>query len=106
VISQRDHANTFFYLDPPYPNSHQGHYKGYTVQDLQSLVDVLSTIKGKFLLSNYNQPEIEFPAQWKKIEIDAYTSASLKKEQTSRTEVLWANYSIPSPHKTSNRILE
>jgi DNA adenine methylase len=109
VIDQRDHANTFFYLDPPYPKSKQGHYGGYTVQDLQSLVDVLSTIKGKFLLSNYNQPEIEFPAQWKKFEIVTIctsAAAGLGERKETRTEVLWANYSIPSPHKTSNRILE
>lgn len=53
VIKERDTNETFFYLDPPYPNSNQGHYKGFTVDDLEQLLIQLEGIKGKFLLSNY-----------------------------------------------------
>ena len=53
VIERCDTPNTFFYLDPPYFNSHQGHYKGYTEQDFTNLLQLLATIKGKFLLSSY-----------------------------------------------------
>jgi len=53
VIDRRDDPETFFYLDPPYPGADQGPYKGYTSEVLQKLLDVLTGIKGKFMLSNY-----------------------------------------------------
>ncbi len=53
VIRERDTADTFFYLDPPYINCDQKHYKGYTEKDFKQLLKVLSGIKGKFILSNF-----------------------------------------------------
>lgn len=54
VIKQRDTPETFFYLDPPYIGAEQKHYKGYTEQDFKKLLDELSRIKGKFILSNFD----------------------------------------------------
>lgn len=51
VIEDRDTKETFFYLDPPYPGSYQGHYKGYTMKHFAILCEVLSNLKGKFILS-------------------------------------------------------
>lgn len=53
VIRERDTFDTFFYLDPPYPNAEQKHYHGYKFADMEELLRLLSTIKGKFILSNY-----------------------------------------------------
>lgn len=53
VIKSRDTDNTFFYCDPPYFNSDCGHYDGYSEQDFENLLELLSSIKGKFLLSCY-----------------------------------------------------
>ena len=53
VINQRDTKETFFYLDPPYPGSIQGHYRGYSFNEFSKLLELLATIKGKFLLSNF-----------------------------------------------------
>lgn len=53
VINERDSPETLFYLDPPYPGSYQGHYRGYTHKDLFELLQVLSYMKGKFILSQY-----------------------------------------------------
>jgi DNA adenine methylase len=53
VIHSRDSKDSFFYCDPPYIDSNQGHYKGYTKEDFEKLLKVLSGIKGKFLLSSY-----------------------------------------------------
>src|ERR1035437_7941537 len=53
VIKTFDTKESFFYCDPPYFNAHQGHYKGYTQQDFEKLLDALSLIKGNFLLSSY-----------------------------------------------------
>lgn len=53
IIQSRDTPATFFYCDPPYYNSAMGHYDGYTEADFTALLDQLSKIKGKFLLSSY-----------------------------------------------------
>lgn len=53
VIKSRDTSESFFYVDPPYFNSDCGHYDGYTIQDFEMLLQVLASIKGKFLLSSY-----------------------------------------------------
>lgn len=54
VIQERDSPDTFFYLDPPYMNAEQKHYKGYTEEDFKRLLDVLARIEGKFILSNFD----------------------------------------------------
>lgn len=54
VIEQRDSEDTFFFLDPPYPGCVQKHYSGFTNNDLEELLQLLTTIKGKFLLCNFS----------------------------------------------------
>lgn len=53
VIKAYDSPETFFYLDPPYVSSDQGHYKGYNLDDFRALLDACVNLKGKFLLSSY-----------------------------------------------------
>lgn len=56
VIRQRDTADTFFFLDPPYPGCQQKHYSGFSFDDLRNLLELLAMVKGKFLLCNYVCP--------------------------------------------------
>lgn len=88
VIEQRDSENAFFYLDPPYPGTECGHYDGYTLKDLQNLVDLLTTIKGRFILSNYDQPDLQVPGDWNIFNFAACNSVGKRKS----TEVVWCNY--------------
>lgn len=53
IIQSRDTKDSFFYCDPPYPNSNCGHYDGYSPDDLEALLKRLEGIQGKFLLSSY-----------------------------------------------------
>ena len=53
LIKSLDSPDTFFYIDPPYVGAHQGHYGGYTQEHFNELLEALSGIKGKFLLSSY-----------------------------------------------------
>jgi DNA adenine methylase len=53
IIGSRDTTDSFFYIDPPYFNSDCGHYNGYSEQDFENLLKLLTTIKGKFILSSY-----------------------------------------------------
>lgn len=74
VIERFDSPQTCFYCDPPYPGTGQGHYKGYTMDDYQALIDALQSCQGSFVLSCYAQG-IE-PDEWTRINFDAYMSAS------------------------------
>lgn len=96
VIKSRDAADSFFYADPPYYNSDCGHYKGYTLQDYTSLLDALSAIKGKFLLSSYPSDVLmQYIAQngWYIKRFDSRVSVTHLATKI-KTEVLAANYPI------------
>ena len=105
VIARWDSPQTLFYLDPPYPNTSQGHYSGYSLSDWQALCDLLDSIQGSYVLSNYLQLT-EPKSSQTKIEINTICSASGKgkvgknrdksKKASSeelgdrdRTEILW-----------------
>lgn len=60
VIKKYDSKETFFYLDPPYFNVSKKIYL-YESFDFQELAKFLKTIKGKFVLSLNDKPEIH---QW------------------------------------------
>jgi DNA adenine methylase len=85
-IRHYDSPTTLHYVDPPYPNTDQGHYGGYTINDFQRLIDCLAECKGTAILSNYEQP-LNMPAHWERHEFRAISSAG--KARTPRTEVVW-----------------
>lgn len=70
-----DSPQTFFYCDPPYVNANQGHYSGYSQDDLEKLIGTLGRIKGSFILSGYNNGC--YPDSWERFEFNAYSSAKL-----------------------------
>lgn len=100
VIKSRDSENTFAYLDPPYINSNQSFYKGYSQEDFIKLLDTIANMKWKFLLSNY--PSEILDKYIKKYNryvktFDKPLSASHNRKTWSvkrKTEVLVANYPI------------
>lgn len=96
VIKQRDTEDTFFYLDPPYPNCDQKHYSGYTIEKLEELLMMLQDIKGKFILSNYNSTMLDSYIDvngWNKIEIDMPLSVANLTRSKRKVEVLVSNIS-------------
>lgn len=100
VIRNRDTADTFFYLDPPYPGTNQGHYAGYTFNDLEELLRCLQNIKGKFALSNYPSPLINHYVQmmdWHIYTIKMKKDSTIpKKKGEKKEEILVTNYIPPS----------
>lgn len=96
VINRMDSSETFFYLDPPYVGADQGHYGGYTQEHFNGLLDTLSQIKGKFLLSSYPNTTL---AEYRK-EFRWYSSDKLMQLSASnranriKTEALTSNYKI------------
>lgn len=65
LIDRYDSSNTFFYLDPPYPNrAFIGATDKYTTEDLARLVSTLKGVKGKFALSLGTEHEKLLPKNW------------------------------------------
>ncbi len=59
IIPRCDKENTFFYIDPPYWNCESGYGKSiFSKEDFAVLRDLLLPLKGKFLLSINDVPEI------------------------------------------------
>ncbi len=99
IINSRDAAGSFFYCDPPYYNSDMGHYDGYTIEDFESLLNCLATIKGKFLLSSYPSEILATFVRkfgWYQLEVEQTVSVASNSEKPlkKKTEVLTANYPI------------
>lgn len=58
LIKHYDRADTFFYADPPYFSSEEMYAVGFDWNDHVRLRDTLKNIKGRFLLSYNDCPEI------------------------------------------------
>ena len=58
LIKHYDRADTFFYADPPYFSSEEMYAVGFNWDDHVRLRDTLKNIKGMFLLSYNDCPEI------------------------------------------------
>ena len=91
-IKRWDSPQTLHYVDPPYPNASQGHYKGYTLDDYQALCDALDNCQGSYVLSNYAQ-EIAPKSAQRLVEIETVMSAANGKDRSNlaikRIEKLW-----------------
>ena len=100
VIQSRDSEDTFCYADPPYIDSNQGHYCGYTHDHFRRDLDALCGMRGKFLLSSYPSTILdEYVKKYKLYtkEIDKAlcvgNGAKLSK-RSRKIEVITANYPI------------
>lgn len=90
-IQKYDTEHTLFYIDPPYPDTNQGHYKGYTQEDFEELVFLLKDIKGSFLLSCYPNDYADAYTKsegWDRFTFDVVCSAA-KNTREKRTEVIY-----------------
>jgi DNA adenine methylase len=97
IIESRDGVDTFFYCDPPYYNSNLGHYDGYSEQDYENLLKLLSKIKGKFLLSSYPSEllaKYSTKHKWHTKTIEQRITAAGADKKLFKTEVLTGNYEI------------
>ncbi len=96
IIQSRDTPASFFYCDPPYFNSDCGHYGGYTKGDFVRLLNALTHIEGRFLLSSYPSEVLaEFTKArgWHTAEFVQTVSVN-KGSGKKKIEVMTANYPI------------
>ena len=84
-------------MDPPYVGACQGHYDGYSQEDFNALIAVLTTLKGKFLLSSYRNEALSQAVNlhgWYQIEVKMNTNPAASNKPHTKIEVLTANYPI------------
>lgn len=102
IINSRDSKKAFHYCDPPYFNSDCGHYDGYSIEDFESLLKLLSGIEGKFLLSSYPSDILNEYTEsngWvtKQLEQSVSVANGTGKPGKKKIEVLTANYDLSNP---------
>jgi DNA adenine methylase len=103
IIRSRDVKDAFFYLDPHYVGTDQGHYDGYSQEDFDALLRLVEGIQGKFLLSSFRNRSLMNYAKrngWHSLELKMASSMTHgHKTQRGKVEVLTANYPITAPVK-------
>lgn len=97
-IARYDSEATFIYCDPPYIGTNCGHYRGFSESDYRNLLEVLSGVRGKFLLSGFSSAilrEYVDGCGWSCIEIEMDSPAKRGKNTKSiarKIEVLVGNF--------------
>jgi DNA adenine methylase len=93
IINSRDNVDTLFYLDPPYYNASTGHYGGYTQADFSALLETISDVRGKFILSSYESDVLyKFIDREKWLSFSQKKPSSMSRGSRSKTEVLTMNF--------------
>lgn len=100
VIRKEDGPRTLFYLDPPYLHETRAttdEYGEYEMRenDHRALLNALSCIKGRFLLSGYHNEIYDERAKthdWQCHEFKIDNKASGGKTKRQMTECVWTNY--------------
>ena len=94
IIKRFDKPDTLFYCDPPYHGFEDYYGKGvFSRKDFKTLRDILASIKGKFIMSINDTPEIR--ALYKGFQIEtvstSYSAAGANKKKKV-SELLIMNY--------------
>ena len=94
VIRRWDSPDTFFYIDPPYPETDQGPYKHkFTMKDFNRLLLFLSGIQGKFILSFYHKEGMKVNPKWRHETKSTKEHASSNSgRDKNRTESIMMNF--------------
>jgi len=105
IIPLYDSKETVFYCDPPYiqtKETHREHYLlNFTHEDMQTLLNILAKIKGKFTLKlPEDHLEIKYIKQWinenkyqtKTIEHWKYITKNIDEEREKQKTILIYNY--------------
>jgi DNA adenine methylase len=96
VITRYDTPEAFIYVDPPYFNSNCGQYSGYTEAQFTQLLDTLTQVKGRFLMSSYPSDVLaRFTKKhkWETAEVEKRLAVH-PGAKGKKIEVLTANYPI------------
>lgn len=78
LIERWDSPQTFFYCDPPYPGTEQGHYSGYTTAEFVKLIRLLERCDGSSMVSCYPIDGLECDDRWERFEFTTHASSSAR----------------------------
>lgn len=96
VINSYDGPDTFFYCDPPYVGHEELYQCGFKKGDHQRLANILNNIKGRAMISYYEEPLIDqlYPGWNKEKFIRSSTIRNIGdgEKLPRRTELLLTNY--------------
>jgi len=100
LIRREDGPQTLYYCDSPYLQSTRttsavyGEYE-MSEQDHQDLLETLTGIKGRFLLSAYRSERYDAFARqhgWRRVDFDLPNNAAGGKSKRRMIESVWMNY--------------
>jgi DNA adenine methylase len=101
LIKNWDRPDTFFYLDPPYVASSRksgGYMFEMADEDHNDLIDILLNIKGKWLLSGYdNEIYNDRLSDFYRQDFNCFANSLRYRNKDNcpaRTETVWANYDL------------
>jgi DNA adenine methylase len=94
MVRKYDNPSAFFFLDPPYPGRDfvgaDGHY---TLEDLQRLIGVLKSIKGKFALTLGTEHAKLLPSNWHIKRVKVFRNLfDKKRSKIYQYEIIATNY--------------
>lgn len=93
LIKTYDKEKALFYLDPPYYDAEKYYPDRFDINDHVRLRDILKQIKGKFLLSYNDCPEIrELYKEFNIIEVSRQDNLATKTESRQYRELIIKNY--------------
>ncbi len=99
VIRKQDGLNTLFYCDPPYVHESRSTTGEYAFEmgeaEHQELLETLSAIQGKFMLSGYPSSlytKWEQKHNWTRHEVKIDNKAAAGEVKEKKTECLWCNF--------------
>lgn len=103
VIRSQDGPDTLFYCDPPYLHETRVSTSVYahemTAEGHRDLLDVLTAVRGRFILSGYPNAMYEAAAAaagWHRTDFDLPNNAAGGEAKRRMTECLWTNFA-PGP---------
>lgn len=95
IIQKYDSPNTFFYVDPPYVGREYRYDGDFSQQDHIELAELLNNIKGKAMLSYYDNTLLNLYSKWCRVEFDSYRYSEFVKEgecKSKTKEIVLMNY--------------
>ena len=97
-VARIDRADALFYLDPPYFGSEEDYGPDmFAREDFAAMADQLKTMKGRFLMSINDAPEIRELFPWAQMSTAAVTYSIAKSAPKQFSELLIANFPLPQP---------
>lgn len=98
VIARYDTPEAFHFVDPPYVGSNMGHYSGmFNEQNLVNLLELLSSVDGKFMLTMYPHEAITAAAKrrkWHIHSVERNVTACRASARRKQEEWMVVNYKV------------